>query len=209
MPLYAKKLVDNGASIDCIWGFVDGTLRRTARPVRYQRRLYSGHKRVHGIKFQGITTPDGMIAYLYGPVCGSRHDSSMLADSQLIHQLNECFPLEDGRTLAIYGDPAYPESNLLIVAYRDAPRRSFQRQFNKSMNKMRTSVEWGFKDILKHWKYLEYKAAMKVLKMPVAKYYMVAAFLTNINCCIYGNQSTNHFMCEPLSLNDYLGLVNH
>ena len=74
---------------------------------------------------------------------------------------------------------------------------------------MRTSVEWGFKDILKHWKYLEYKAAMKVLKMPVAKYYMVAAFLTNINCCIYGNQSTNHFMCEPLSLNDYLGLVNH
>ena len=74
---------------------------------------------------------------------------------------------------------------------------------------MRTSVKWGFKDILKNWKYLEHKAAMKVSKIPVANYYIVAAFLTNINCCIYGNQATSYFMCEPLSPDGYLGLVNH
>lgn len=43
----------------CCWstpfqllGVIDGTLRPCCRPVRNQRILFSGHKRVHGIKFQ-------------------------------------------------------------------------------------------------------------------------------------------------------------
>ena len=30
--------------------------------------MYNGHKRVHGIKFQSIALPNGLIGNMYGPV---------------------------------------------------------------------------------------------------------------------------------------------
>jgi hypothetical protein len=45
--IYAK-----GAPLQTCWGFIDRTVRPIARPVRNQRIMFSGHKRVHCIKFQ-------------------------------------------------------------------------------------------------------------------------------------------------------------
>jgi hypothetical protein len=70
-----------------MWGFIDDTLRNVCRPTRFQRAAYSGHKHTHGIKFQSIVTPDGLIVCLFGPIPGSRHDSFMLAESGLLQQL--------------------------------------------------------------------------------------------------------------------------
>ena len=51
------------------FAFFDGTVRPICRPGTVnQRLLYNGHKRIHGIKFQSVVTPDGMIANMYGPV---------------------------------------------------------------------------------------------------------------------------------------------
>ena len=61
----------------CI-GFLDGTIRQQCRPVRGQRAIFSGHKRYHGLKFQALTVPDGLIAAMFGPVEGRLHDSTML-----------------------------------------------------------------------------------------------------------------------------------
>jgi hypothetical protein len=47
-----------------VWGFIDGTLQKTTRSS------YSGHKRSHGIKFQSVVVPDGLIALLFGPING-------------------------------------------------------------------------------------------------------------------------------------------
>ena len=33
-----------------------------------QRIVYNGHKRVHGLKFQSVALPNGLIANMYGPV---------------------------------------------------------------------------------------------------------------------------------------------
>lgn len=51
----------------CI-GFIDGTFRPTCRPTVNQRHSYSGHKREHGIKFQSIAFPNGLIGHLSGPI---------------------------------------------------------------------------------------------------------------------------------------------
>jgi hypothetical protein len=58
-----------------VWGFIDGTIRRICRPTYNQEISYSGHKRCHGVKFQSVVTPDGLIACLYGPFEGSGHDA--------------------------------------------------------------------------------------------------------------------------------------
>ena len=52
-----------------------------------QRVLYNGHKKVHAIKFQSVAVPNCLVANLYGPVEGKRHDSSMLAKFSLYNQL--------------------------------------------------------------------------------------------------------------------------
>ena len=43
------------------WGFI-------CQPFVNQRTNYNGHKRVHSLKFQSVTLPNGLIAHLFGPV---------------------------------------------------------------------------------------------------------------------------------------------
>lgn len=65
---YAEAVASKGAALDNCFGFIDGTVRPICRPGENQRIVYNGHKRVHAIKFQSVTLPNGMIAQLYGPV---------------------------------------------------------------------------------------------------------------------------------------------
>ena len=66
---FAEVVHRKGAPLNNCFAFVDGTVRPICRPGTVnQRLLYNGHKRVHGIKFQSVVTPDGMIANMYGPV---------------------------------------------------------------------------------------------------------------------------------------------
>lgn len=80
---YAKKVHDKGSALPNVWGFVDGTLRRTARPVRNQRILYNGWKRIHALKFHPVVTPDGFHSHLFGPIEGRRHDETVYQQSGL------------------------------------------------------------------------------------------------------------------------------
>ena len=99
---YADSIHARGAPLQNCFGFIDGTVRKIARPNRNQRTMYNGHKRFHGMKFQSVVVPDGLIANLSGPYEGKRHDSTMLHQSGLL-------PLLDQHAVhnEIYGDPAY------------------------------------------------------------------------------------------------------
>jgi hypothetical protein len=56
------------------FGFIDGTQRVICRPgTRPQRTWYSGYKKCHGIKFQGVTTPDGLMTHLDGAYCNQHN----------------------------------------------------------------------------------------------------------------------------------------
>ena len=48
-----------GVPMDNLIGFIDGKLYPVCRPGRYQHVLYSGHKRIHGVKTQGVVFPNG------------------------------------------------------------------------------------------------------------------------------------------------------
>ena len=65
---YAEAVYDKGAALNNCTGFIDGTVRPICRPGEFQRVVYNGHKRVHALKFQSFTLPNGMIANMYGPV---------------------------------------------------------------------------------------------------------------------------------------------
>jgi hypothetical protein len=219
MPYYAERIHAKCGVVQSVWGFIDGTLRKTCRPSYFQKLLYSGHKRAHGIKFQSVVAPDGFFACMFGPITGNRHDSYMLAKSGLIPKLREIMPLpaapriEDVNELqnygvySLYGDPAYPQSLVLLGGFRNPRPGSREAQWNTEMSKVREVVEWAFANLIKNWAFLDFRASMMVFKSPVAKYYIIAAFLMNCRSCFYGNQTMQYFDCEPLTLGQYLSLV--
>ena len=53
---FSDAIHAKGAALYNCWGFVDGTARPVACPVRNQSILFSGRKRVHCIKFQVTIT---------------------------------------------------------------------------------------------------------------------------------------------------------
>ena len=97
-----------GAPLDSCWDFVDGTARAISRPGIHKRVLYNGHKKHHALKFPSVVAPNGLLANLYGPVEGKRHDSAMLMDSGLLNQLQQYLFGQNQRPLCIYRDCTYP-----------------------------------------------------------------------------------------------------
>ena len=204
LQLYALAVHNKGAALDNCWGFVDGTVRPICRPQRDQRAVYNGHKRVHAIKFQSVVTPNGMIANLYGPVEGRRHDSRMLAMSGLLEQLEQHSFSPTGQALCIYGDPAYPHRLHLQCPFaRRAVLTPEEQAFNQSMSQVRVSVEWVFGDIVNYFKFVDFKKNLKIGLSSVGKFYVASALMRNALTCLYGNTTSAFFDLQPPALNEY------
>ena len=139
LELYADKIHSKGAALNNFWGFVDGTVRPVCRPGSNQRILYNGHKRVHSIKFQAASAPNGLCAHLSGPFEGKKHDSSMLHDSGPLPQLEQHSFNGNGDILCIYGDPACPVRPHLLGPFGNLNLTVDQKAWNQSMSSVRVS----------------------------------------------------------------------
>ena len=63
---------------------MDGTVRLISKPGQKRRVVYHGHKRVHGVKFQSVTLPNGIIGNMYADlstVLAFSHISSIAASN--------------------------------------------------------------------------------------------------------------------------------
>ena len=109
---------------------------------------------------------------------------------------------------SLYGDPAYLQSIYIFGGYKNPLNGSAHALWNTTMSKVCEVVEWGFANILSQWSFLDFRAGMKIFQSPVAKYYIVGAFLVNLQTCFYGNQTMAYFDCETLSLDQYLSLID-
>ena len=128
--------------------------------------------------------PNGIIAHLFGPIEGRRHDSFMLGESNLLPLL-ERMVKPNGDPYVVYGDPAYGITRHIISPFRGAHLTRPQQLFNAEMSKCRICVEWGFGKILQYFTYLDFQRNLKVLLQPVAKYYLFGALLINCHTCLY------------------------
>ena len=154
--------------------------------------------------------PDGFIACLYGPVPAKTHDARLLHESQLLEQLQTVMP-EDGNNpiYALYGDLAYAQSAYVLGGFCNIDTNSDEAAYNRLLTSVRITVEWGFAELVEHWKFLDFQSAMKIFQCPVAQYYINAAFLSNIQNCLLGNRTQQYFNAQQLTINEYLGLVGN
>lgn len=200
---YAEAVHQKGAPLQNCWGFIDGTVRPICRPGQNQRVMYNGHKRVHALKFQSVVTPNGLIANLYGPVEGKRHDSGMLNMSGLLIKLQQYSVTSTGNILCIYGDPAYPLRPQLQAPFRNRSLTTMEENWNKAMSQVRIAVEWIFGDIINYFKFLDFKKNLKIRLSAVGMMYTVCAMLHNARCCLYGSTTSNYFNIDPPALDTY------
>ena len=60
--LFSKVINNKGAPLNQCWGFIDGTARPIARPIRNQGIMFSRHKKTHCLKFQVSIIPDVILS---------------------------------------------------------------------------------------------------------------------------------------------------
>lgn len=229
---YSNAITAKGSPLENCFGFIDGTVRPISKPGENQRIVYNGHKRVHGIKFQSVALPNGLIGNMYGPVGkgnfilidlwvkfpilifvffvifypeGRRHDAGMLADSNLLQDMQR-YAFTPGpvrHPLCVYGDPAYPMRVHLQAPFRNMVLTPQMVNFNKAMSSVRVSVEWLFGDIVEYFKFVDFKKNLKIGLSSVGKMYIVCALLRNALTCLYGNTTSDFFELDPPTLEEY------
>ncbi|EGD76397.1 hypothetical protein PTSG_07517 [Salpingoeca rosetta] len=200
--LYADTLERKGCPAPPhFFGFIDGTVKSVCRPVIFEDILYTGYKRTHAIKFQGVMTPCGLMASFFGPFPGTHHDARMYHESRVEGHINR-LDVPDGYML--YGDGAYPWGPRLRRPFRQPPTGSAKRRHNYLMSKFRQSVEWGFGKLFTIFAFLDFGKNLKVLWQPVGKLCLVACLLCNCHTCLYGCETSDFTGLDPPELEEYV-----
>eukprot|EP00171_Calliarthron_tuberculosum_P004173 IDg4173t1 len=188
-PKYASAIVASGGTLDRCVGFIDGTKIKITRPsgtAMIQRAVYSGHKRMHCLTYQSISTPDGLIFHLFGPV------EVLLIDQEQYY---------------IYGDQAYVVRPWLQTAYRRSSATTAELTHNKAMNNARVAVEWSYGELKNAFASQDFSRKLQVAKLPVAALYIVCALLRNFKTCLgHRTIAETHFDCSPPTLEEYCTL---
>lgn len=204
-----QSLLSSGRSISNsrIVGFIDGTHVKIARPhgnARLENAAYSGHKKTHTLKYQAVTTPDGICIDLAGPFAGSQHDSFLFANSGLYRRLKPALKV-GGIQYRIFGDPAYRSSDLLTVGYKGQNLTNGQKEYNKILSGSRVSIEWFFGAVKNNFQIFNILGRLKVGGVRFCgAYFTIAVFLTNLKHCLEGSQGSKYFNISPPRFEEYM-----
>ena len=203
--------VEKVSGLDVCFGFLDATVRPICRPSIGQQECYNGKDRLHAIKFQVCSTPDGIIQHLDGPWPGRRHDNHMvnsaplstgtpaLASWILLHP-----PTKYGTNYVVYADQGYYTQAGIETPWPDGAFNLEHQVFNDMMKSSRIAVEWEFGHILEHWASLHFKPSQKLLTGGIGQQYIVAAFLSNVFNCMHPSKTSIYFGVQPPDLCTYI-----
>jgi hypothetical protein len=198
---------------NCVFGFIDNTLRRTCRPggdARFdpeiQEAFYCGWKKCHSLKWQTVDLPNGMTADMSGPLSGRRSDLKSLADSN-INQRISALQVGNAKQYVIYGDSIYPVMSHLRKRHQNHPNSIREIFENEIMKKIRVSIECNYGQTSNLFQYVDWRKNCKVLAggSNIALCYKIATLLKNISICV--NQTcvtAEYFNCSVPTLEDYM-----
>ncbi|KAE9176059.1 hypothetical protein PF004_g26202 [Phytophthora fragariae] len=200
---FASAIYAKGSALDNLWGFTDGTVRKICRPGDSieQRAMYNGHKRSHAVKYQAVTTPDGLIVHVFGPAQGRAHDLTLLEDSDLENIIGRDRRFHGYR---LYGDPAYGQTDVFASPFDKVGVTREEIEVNRSLSKVRISVEWMFGKIIGDWAMLDFKRKMSIGNVPVGMLYEVAAIFADcVTIARHQNIISSYFDVRPPSFEKY------
>jgi len=201
LDVYAAA-IERKTGFPGFWGAVDGTVRPIAYPDQDQRRVYNGHKRLHALKWQFVTPPDGIL-FCSQPFDGSRHDAIMVQKTLLVQWAVRHAQGADGEQRYLYGDKAYANSAAIITPFKGNRVTPSQEGFNHIMSKYRITVEWGIGKVSMQWSRFRDKQWQRTALTPCGCDWMVSVLLYNALSCLVPNQISISMACRPPTLEEY------
>lgn len=214
---FAKVIEGSGTERSNIFGFIDGTSREICRPtpnVINQQEVYNEHKKCHCLVYQGITTPDGLLVHLYGPLSGNTHVMKVYLQSNIAQVIRQMAKAPDGTQLKIYGDKGYAQiSDDVMEAQIMKPREEnlTDAQFfvNRIISGERTCIEWSWGQITQFFSYLSCSRNQQLGTSLIGCQFWVSALLTNCLLCIHGkSKASNKFQSDLPTVEEYLASVD-
>ena len=224
---FNEKIVARGLppAYNRVWAFIDATLVCTARPsdvavtffppqapaaiwdVDAQYEFYCAYAMQHGLKWQAVVGPCGLVMDLTGCAFGGHHDSRLLTDSKILQRLLEMHWMDLGiRSMPNYfvlmGDSAYPNGPITI---RVPGGRSEEAARCSSV---RVAVEHAFGKIYSKCRAMEWSSNLRLFSgQRIIEMFYNSAILCNMHTCLNGSQIANYFNCSCPSLEDYMSFA--
>jgi hypothetical protein len=224
--LYNSKIVARGVppAYTRVWGFIDATLVCTARPsdvaqvsfppqaaapaviwdIDAQYAFYCAYAMQHGLKWQAVVGPCGLIMDLSGCAFGSHHDSRLYSESKILQRLLEMHWIDlNIRAMPNYfqlmADSAYSNSPVMI---RVPGGRSSEAV---RCSALRVAVEHAFSKIYQKCSAMDWSNNLRLFTgQRVIEMFYNCALLCNMHTCLNGSQIGNYFDCACPSLDDYM-----
>jgi hypothetical protein len=199
-----------------VFGFIDNTMNATCRPgggptrdgfnaprkdPLIQRAFYNGWKKLHGLKWQTVALPNGMLFHAWGPV-SMRHNDLFTYRYSRINEIIARLQEDEQLQFVIYGDSAYIVVNKSHIRARHSNLFVGARYVleNRVLSTCREVIEWNYGDVGRMWALVDYKKVLKLNKMPVAKMYLTALLLKDAYTCMNGSNTSSFFNLSPPSL---------
>jgi hypothetical protein len=142
-------VIDNTMKAFCRpGGNLRGGVSSPRVPLEVQQAWWTGWKKLHGMKWQTVSTAFGMEFNVWGPMSCRRNDNTTLNKSKIEQKLED-LQLNDIIKIFMYGDSAYSDSDFLKTG------------LGRGLSAIRECVEWEYKDLKTMWKYLDYSHVLQ------------------------------------------------
>jgi len=216
-----------------IFGFVDCSIDKVSRPrsgpdgdyvgaprklgqYEAQRSVYTGYKKIHGIKVETVLLPNG-ISTVFGPVSARVHDvGGVMLMSGLDDFLLDIQQNMPWAPYSVFGDSTYNAQHLqctrsyyrpLIPGVALTPH---QELCNVRIKPPRQTIEFSYGEVEGIFQICLQPRSLKLGQIvPYAQEQLrVCHLLANIYTCVNGNKASSYmkFNFPPPSLDDYLQL---
>jgi hypothetical protein len=225
LSLFASKIREKCIKLGCyfdttfkVFGFIDNTMNAMCRPGGgptrdginaprndpiIQRSFYNGWKKCHGLKYQTVDIPNGMIFNAFGPVSCRHNDTFTLGESKIVEKIAKLFTPGEPN-FYIYGDSAYPYDTHLRSRHPEENPSRRNSMENGVLSSCREVIEWDYGECMRLWKMCDYRKVLKMRCMPVDKMFICAMILRNLHICLNGCNASLYFECLPPNLSNYL-----
>ena len=225
IPEFAEKIREacvNNPKYPCpfepgsfrVFGFIDNTMNASCRPAGgparsgknaprnnrlIQQAFYNGWKKIHGLKWQTVDLPNGMIFHTWGPVSVRHNDLYTLGHSHIIDLISN-LQIGWAKQYLIYGDSAYPRGTHLASRHEGDDLTEREKLENKCLSSCRECIEWNYGNCNAMWKMMKFKHALQLRRSIIGKYYFTAMLLFNAYVTMNANQTAEYFNCVPPTL---------
>ncbi len=176
--------------------------------------IISGYLKGHGLKYQNVLFPNGMVAGVFG-TSASHNDVGVLNLSRLQEYLEEVlFPehaMAGGLLPVLYADAIFQNINHTTIISRyelvgTLEEIEFLRRLNFRMSGIRQSIEHMYGQLFNLFRLLKTPRQFKLYNDGQFAYRVgvICFFILNCYTCLNGSPCNSMFNTEPPSLEEYL-----